>query len=150
MERTNTILVVGVGKIGSRIGLATPRWAIVMNPRLKHAGLSFQLSSPPKRDGLLTNRQRSDDRPHDVGPEARGAGVRPHSGCECFTRRQTTRRNHPDIRLSKSMAVCSRQAESALSASSIPECGGFPMDKRLRGSDSSHPLTVWASSEQLL
>jgi hypothetical protein len=39
-----------------------------MNPRLKYVGLSFQLSSPQKRDGLSLERRRSDVRLHDTSP----------------------------------------------------------------------------------
>src|SRR5688500_1235306 len=55
---------------------------LVMNPSAKAAGLSFQLSSPIEiRDGPKSE-QRSDLRPHDNGPEARGTRICSYSDCE--------------------------------------------------------------------
>src|SRR5688500_8445336 len=108
-----------------------------MNPSTKVAGLSFQLSSPPKRDGSSFE-QRSDVRLHDGSLLTPCTEVRPYSGCECFTRQQTTCRNHPNIRLSRYIAVCSGEAESALTCRSIlPDHGGFPMGYLVCGSDCS-------------
>ena len=122
-----------------------------MNPSASFAtaGLSFQLSSPQKRDGSSFER-RSDVRLHDGNPLALCTEVRPYSGCECFTRQQTTRRNHPNIRLSRYIAVCSGEAQSALTCTLIlPDHEGVLMDYLLHGSDSSSPLKREASSEQL-
>ncbi len=92
-----------------------------MNPQLKQVGLSFQLSSPPKRDGLLVKRQQSDDRLHDGSPIAVCTEVRPYSGSECFTTELTTPANLANIRLSKTIAVYSERVQSVLSALIIPD-----------------------------
>jgi hypothetical protein len=88
----------------------------VMNPSAKAAGLYFQLSSPPKRDGPKSE-QRSDIRPHDNGPETIGTRVCSYSDCEYFTQRQFVRRNLASIRFSRYIgAVCSlAKLESAFS-----------------------------------
>jgi hypothetical protein len=119
-----------------------------MNPSAKAAGLSFQLSSPIARDGLLANRRRSDDTPHDGGALAGCTEVRPYSDCEYFTQRQFVRRNLASIRLSKTIAVCSGESQSALSVPMIPDYERLPMVNTRNVSDSYSPVNEEASSEQ--
>ena len=127
-----------------------------MNPSAKAVGSSFQLSSSPKKDGLSNERRRSDVRLHDVSPATDSCGssvgteVRPYSGCECFTRRQTTRWNLAQHSVIKVHSRFSRGAKSAFTDRGLYSITGrFSMANIHGGPVSSAVLKQRASSEQL-
>ena len=126
-----------------------------MNPSAKAVGSSLQLSSSPKKDGLSNERRRSDVRLHDVSPATGSCGsvgteVRPYSGCECFTRRQTTRWNLAQHSVIKVHSRFSRGAKSAFTDRGLYSITGrFSMANIHGGPVSSAVLKQRASSEQL-
>ena len=124
-----------------------------MNPSTKVAGLSFQLSSPPKRDDPSFE-QRSDLRLHDGRALLLASLVRISVlGLPMFYPPANYLPEPPEHSvISRYLAVCSGEAESALTYTLIlPDHEGFLMDYLSCGSDSSSPRLRLreASSEQL-
>ena len=126
-----------------------------MNPSAKAVGSSFQLSSSPKKDGLSDERRRSDVRLRGVRPATDSCGsvgteVRPYSGCECFTRRQTTRWNLAQHSVIKVHSRFSRGAKSAFTDRGLNSITGrFSMANIHGGPVSSAVLKQRASLEHL-
>jgi|SRR5687767_1987594 hypothetical protein len=124
-----------------------------MNPSAKAAGLSFQLSSPPKRDGPMSE-QRSDFRPHDNGPETIGTRVCSYSDCEILYSAAVCPpkpREYSVLKVRSRWLFSSEAAESAFSYADHTRGRRFSNGLSLVcGTDSSSPRLRLreASSEQ--